>query len=205
MSFTLVRNISGTYDIEVDGLTTTLKVLTGWTRHAAHKFQICLPSDWIGLEVSPEAIDALIEEITVANPDLVPYLEALTVQEYLKFWAIDPASLPIFANNINVAHELRLISSIEQYAELIEQELEGLGWSLVVGDKFMIRDFEALRLEGTYMDYYPSGEPFQGEQQFLIVDHAGDRYVIILTYLPTQSQKYKDLFELVLETFNIVQ
>jgi hypothetical protein len=209
VSFTAVKDTAGTYNIEVEGLTTTLTVLqpllSDGTQYAAHNFEIAMPADWIAFEILPEAIDAMIDQLGSTNPDLVPFLEALKNQEPVKFWAFDPASPPGFGVNLLVSQEIRLIQSLDDYANYVKTQVEAVGWTVVIGDKFNLNGCDALRLETSYTAYYPSGEPFQGEQQCVIVDHVADRYSITLSYPPEYAQQYKRLFDAVIQTFNIVQ
>jgi len=60
-------------------------------------------------------------------------------------------------------------------------------------------------LEITVTAYLPSGEPSEVEQLQRIVDHAGYLCKINLSYPPEYAQKYKELFNLVVQTFKIVQ
>ncbi len=53
--------------------------------------------------------------------------------------------------------------------------------------------------------HYPTGEPHEVEQQMAIVDHRGYCYAIFLSYSPEDAQKYEELFDSIIETFNIVR
>ncbi|MFC1848492.1 hypothetical protein ACFLXV_04205 [Chloroflexota bacterium] len=183
---------------------TVVTLPAGWTLHAAHNFEIGLPENWFAFEVSPEAIDALIEEMGPTNPEWIPYMEALKHQENIDLWALDPESPPTFAANILVGHEIRFLS-LDQYIELGKQQYESLGYAIVVGEKFDLRGSEAVILEMNSVAYYPSGEPYEAEQQSVIVDHGGYRYSIILSYQPDDAQKYKKLLAEIIQTFNIVR
>ena len=178
---------------------------SGWTRHATNKFEIALPADWIAMDISEETIDAMIVEIGPTNPDLVPSLEALKNQQMIEFWAMDLDSPPGFAVNLNVGHEVIVIRSLDDYAKLLKKQMVDMGYTVVIGDKFKLKDCDALRLETSCTVYLPSGQPFNAEQMCVIVDKARDRYLIILTYLPEDAHKYTELFDSVIQTFNIVE
>jgi len=208
VSFEVVKEIADTYDIELGGLTATVTVseypYSGWTVLNAKKFKIALPEDWVKVDIMAETIDAMIEEMGITNPDVVPYLEVVKNQEYIKFWAYDMASPPTFVANILGGYEIRLIRSLDEYVEILKEMYESLGMTVSLGDRFSLKGDEALIMEtrGTY--YYPSGESYQSEMQILLVDHAGYRYLIGLAYSPEYAKEYKELFDLIVQTFRVV-
>ena len=175
-----------------------------WTRHAVDKFEIGLPADWIVLEVSPESIDAMIETMGPTNPQIIPALEAMKRQEVIKFWALDPASLPAFATNLSVGFEIGVIP-IEHYADFVKLQLESLGMSLTRQERFSLKGRQALRLGLSGTAHYPNGEPYSFQIQQVIVDEDGGRFLVTLTHLPQDAEHYEELLVRVLQTFAVVE
>lgn len=176
----------------------------GWTRHAAHNFEIGFPADWIALEVSVEAIDAMIRATGGTNPQLIPFLEALKDQQAMKFWAMDPASPPGRSINISVGYEVRLIP-LDRYADAMKVQLETVGMTIVDEGMFSLSGRNALRLQVEGAVATPSGQPIPIKVRQVVVDQGGDRYLITLTYVPEKAREYEELFDRVLGTFTIVR
>jgi len=185
---------------------TSVPLLPGWTLYHIDTFQIALPDEWLTIEVSPQIIDAMIKNLGQTNPQFVPYLEALKSQGSAKLWAIDSESKPPFFANIQVGHEIRFMS-LDQYLKLLKNQLElmaGEDLSIVSSEKFSLNGHEAMRIEVSLTANTANGEPQTIGEQMVIVDNASDRYSIILAYPPDSSLNYKDLFDSIIHTFNIV-
>jgi len=177
----------------------------GWTSYSAHKFEIGLPEDWMAIEVTDETIDVMIKEMESINPEMIPALETLKYTQAVKFWAID-AQMALFSTNLNIGHEIRLFS-LDEYAELLQKQLEQfeMDIELKIVKKFNLRGYDAIHFESTYTMIAKNGDPIDVENQQVIADNGGDRYIITFTYSPDEKQNYRALFDSIVETFNIVK
>jgi len=175
-----------------------------WTRHTVGKFQIGVPADWVATPVSPELIDALIEKMGSTNPQFAPYLRALKQQKAVKFCALEPLSDPTFVPNVLVGQESQIMA-LDDYLEVVKKQLQPLGATVKVGEQFTLRGDQAVRLEVRVKASLPNGESILAEEQMIVVDHAGNRYAITMTYLPEDAQKYTELFDSVVQTFTFVE
>ena len=176
----------------------------GWTRHTGDKFELGLPADWKAFAFSPETIDALIEQIGLTNPGFVPTLQAAKQQGVIKFAAFGPPLPSGFIPNVLVGYEALLLP-LDDYLELMKKQVEPLGATIKAGETFNLRGDKAVRLDVRMKVSLPAGGSLSVEQQMIMVDHSGRRFSFNLTYLPEEAQKYKQLFDSVIQTFTIVE
>ena len=176
-----------------------------WVRHAVHRFEIDVPADWVGLEVRPESIDAMIESVPSTNPDLVPYIESLKRQQGpMKFWAFRPIPDPQFLENISVIHQPAGVP-IDRLLDTIKPQLGAMGLALVAEQRSSLSGRDALRIHLTGAIASAAGAPLEVDIQQVIVDYGLDRYTITLTTLVGETTEYKELFDWVARSFSAVE
>ena len=94
---------------------------------------------------------------------------------------------------------------LDRYAELMEKQMESLGWTWLSSEQFSVKGNDALALAGTVVVKAQNGESIQVENKMIAIDHGGYRYVMNLTYLPQDRAKYHELLDSVIQTFNVVE
>jgi hypothetical protein len=99
----------------------------------------------------------------------------------------------------------RFVQSLDDYAQVFKRQAEPFGITVVTCDEFKLNGYNALRIKTRSSAKYPSGTPFQVEQQVLIVDYGANRYTVVLSYPPEAAEKYEELFGTIIQTFKIVQ
>ncbi len=181
---------------------TPVPMPAGWTRRTVGKFQIGVPADWMAIQVTPEYIDELIQEMGPTNPNIVPMLQALKAQSAVKFAAFDQASPPGYSVNVNVAREIKTMP-LDQYLKLLKRQFEPLGWTITASEKTSLGGNEALRVELRTTVASSGGQPLTLESLFMAVDCGECRYTVALSYPPEHAPRYKPLFESMTHTFNV--
>ena len=171
---------------------------SGWTRNTAEKLQIGVPTDWVATPCSPEFIDAAIEAARSTNPQVVPSLEAIKQQQACKFLALDPSWPTTFVANLIVGLD-RPVLPVEDEVKLIVKNLPS-GVTADAIEEFTLRGERAARLEISGTTSSPTGESVPVEVRYVVVNHAGYCYNIVLTYRAEYAEKYRELFDSMIQT-----
>ncbi len=176
----------------------------GWTRYSTDEFEIDLPEDWIALEVSAEAVAALVQELQTSNPTFVPYVAALISQPEGELWAFDPASPPGISVNLSLRQEVERVP-LDIYAEAMREQSTGTRFKLLSPKEYTGSSYRALILVIQGTAQFPDGESFDIEAQRVIIDDGENLYLVTLTYIPDLAEKYRPLFDAIVGTFRVVK
>lgn len=181
--------------------TRSVELPAGWARHSTEDFEIAVPDEWITLEVTPQAIDAMIEELGDTDPSMVASLKALKNQDAVKFWSmvLSPSG---FGTNVSVGKSVRLFS-LDSYESAMKKQLAPMGITLLNSKKGQLDGDPTMTLSMEGSVGSPDGTRIAFLEEQLAVDHGGYNYFVTLTFAKDEAGEYLGLFDQLVASFFI--
>ena len=189
-------------------------VPAGWTMHTrqADGFAVALPAGWKQIDLDPETLDSVLNDLKKQNPDLGFLIEGQARQLLatgVRFWAFDlsPASLASgYGTNFNILKQpMTTRVGIDFVAQLVAGQLENVS-NVVKPVKYRRADLPTG--DSAVLEYRMSLKTPQGDVMLSITEYLvltdDDMYAITFGTTAAQADKYAPTFEKVAQSFRLL-
>jgi hypothetical protein len=169
------------------------------------QFSLGVPKSWTAITRAELRETGAIERFSRDNPGIAPALEGiLNPSSPMKFIALDPASAPGFATNVNVVvQDVPDDTELADLAHSSAAELRSLG---VVHDlrtsTVSLPAGPAVKITYRMLLRYGSASRSISTLQYALLDH-GESYVVTYSTLPDLEPRYAPAFEESAQSFRL--